>query len=290
MIKTTQQNGLQKSETLNHIQSIITKHLNVSRMYIIGKRLLLKQQHSSYANESNQTILHTHYDLLVFTIKSYPNGIAEVQDQIAATTDGTYNATIFLHREIHLQQLAQKQQFFFYNVIKPENLLFQNSDYYYNPLPFSNSEIPINFLTEFWESKRTTASAFIEAVKGVKKPTASGVVLFNLHQAAEQISLGLIAVFLNYYPTYFHLTYLFDICSHFTEIVANLFESKLESQMKLINLLTKNPCHIRKDKPLVMADNEIRYLLNLLESYLHVSSNLVNVKLKLEKENQTKHK
>lgn len=290
MLKATHQNGLQKTEALNHIQSIIIKHLNVSRIYIIGKRLLFQQHYSNYANESKELILQTHFDLLVLTIKSYPNGIGELQDQIAATSDGTYQATIFLHRELHLQQLAHKQQVFFYNVIKPENLLFQHSDYYYHPLPFSKPEIPIHFLTEFWENKRTTASAFMEAVKGVKKPAASGVVLFNLHQAAEQISLGLIAVFLNYYPTYFHLSYLFDICSHFTEIVDNLFESKLESQMKLIHLLTKNPCHIRKDKPLVVEDNEIGYLLNLLESYLDLSSNLVNEKLKLEKENQTKRK
>lgn len=287
MIKTTQHIGHQKPEPLINIQSTITKHLNVSRIYMIGKRLLLKQQHSNYPNESKETILQTHYDLLVFTIKSYPNGISEVQDQIAATSDGTYDATIFLHREIHLQQLTQKQQYFFYNIIKPKNLLFQDPNYYYNPLAFINPTIPVNFLVEFWKNKQTTALSFLEAVKGVKKPTASGVVLFNLHQAAEQISLGLIAVYLNYYPTYFHLNYLFNICSHFTEVVANLFDSKIKNQMNLINLLTQNPCHIRKDKPLVLTNSEISYLQNILERYIVESSNLVNEKLKLQNKNQT---
>lgn len=281
MIKTKQQNGHQKSETLNHIQSTITKHLNVSRMYIIGQRLLLKQQHSNYANGSKQTILHTHYDLLVFTIKSYPNGIAEVQDQIAAISDGTYQATIFLHREIHLQQLAQKQQFFFYNIIKPENLVFQHPDYYYNPLPFSNPEIPVNFLTEFWENKYSTAFAFLEAVKGVKSPTAGRVVLLNLHQAAEQISLGLIAVFLNYYPTYYHLSYLFSICCHFTDLVSQLFYVSTEKEKKLMGILTQNTSHIRKDKPLLLLDEEILFLQNTLENFISKSNVLVAEKLNI---------
>ncbi|RAR46499.1 hypothetical protein [Flavobacterium lacus] len=146
-----------------------------------------------------------------------------------------------------------------------------------------NPKPPLNYLIDFWTIKRTTAIAFLEAAKGIRNPTKTGVILFNFHQLTEQICLGLIGVFLNYYPTYFHLNYLFDICSHFTDLISNLFLSKDENEKRVFELLVKNPSQIRKDKPLLLHDTEILTLQNILEKFIEESNLLVNHKISIYK-------
>ena len=172
--------------------------------------------------------------------------------------------------------------------MKHENLVFQQPNYYCNPFPFSNAKIPVNNLTAIWETRVKTARSFIVAVKSLKKSNGSGgVVIFNLHQAAEQLCLGLIAVFLNYYPNYFHLPYLFSICSHFTDLVSNLFMGIPENEKKLLEMLTQNVSFLRKDMPLDLTSEALTFLENTLVNFLSESNNLVTEKLKNSLESQT---
>ncbi|RAR46500.1 hypothetical protein B0I10_11835 [Flavobacterium lacus] len=134
MILSTPQSPSTKKDALISITEVITNHLSVSRIYIFGKRLLINRQSSCFSDENQDNVLKSHFDLLVFTIKSYPDGIAFIQDQIEKVTEGSSSATIYLHREIHLQQLTEKQSFFFYNIMKSGNLIFKNSNYYFNSI------------------------------------------------------------------------------------------------------------------------------------------------------------
>ncbi|GGD35306.1 hypothetical protein [Flavobacterium orientale] len=289
MLHAIPKESLQIPEALLPIITRITNYLDVSRIYCFGKRQFTKQQNSAIFKEDKEVTLAIHYDLLVFTIKSYPSGIAGLQDEIATTSNVVSTATLFLHREIHLQQLRDEQQYFFYSIMKPENLVFEQSNYYFKPLPFSNPKIPINNLTEVWKTRVETARSFIAAVKPITKSSASGsVIIFNLHQAAEQLCLGLIAVFLNYYPNYYHLPYLFSICAHFTDLVSDLFICIPENKKNLIGMLTQNVSYIRKEKPLVLTNEGLYFLENTLENFLNESNKLVAQKLKNDVESQIK--
>ncbi len=271
----TPQSYTPKKEALFQIVDVITSHLNVSRIYIMGKRLNIEKQASNYFNNNREIILKFHFDLLVLTVESYSNGIASVNDLIEKKWKGLFTATIYLHREIHLQQLAEKQYYFFYRIMKSENLIFQNPNYYCSPLSFSKPTVTVDYLLDFWQLRFATATAFLEAAERVKHPCKTGAVLFIFHQLAEQICLGLIAVFLNYYPAYFQLNYLFNICSHFTDLTIKLFTPCNEKEKKLIELLCMNPSQIRKDKPVTLDSDEVLILHNLLKNFVLESSGLV---------------
>lgn len=241
----------------------------------MGKRLRIERQSSNYFNNERETVFESHFDLLVLTVESYPNGIATINDLIENKWKGLFKATIYLHREIHLQQLAEKQYYFFYRIMKSDNLIFQNPNYYCNPLSFSKPTVTVKYLPDFWHQKFITATAFLEAAERIKRPCKTGVALFVFHQLAEQICLGLIAVFLQYYPAYFQLNYLFSICSHFTDLTTKLFTPRNEKEKKLIELLCMNPSYIRKDKPVTLDSDEVLILHNLLKNFILESSALV---------------
>lgn len=275
--------GEKKDAILFQIVELLSKHLNVSRIYLVGKRCLVKRVNSNFLTSAQETVLEIHFDLLVLTIQSYPNGIATINDLLKKHFSDNFEATIYLHREIHMQQLSEKQHFFFYKIIRPEFLIFQNNDFYFKPLRFSESRVPIDYLVDFWGVKYSASLAFLDAVNGVKNPKESGVVLFNLHQIAEQICLGLIAVFMNYYPLYFQLDYLFKICNQFTDLATKLFTPANDIERRAFELLNRNSSHIRRDQPLLLDELEIQLLKETLHLFVMESSTIVTKRINMYK-------
>lgn len=80
-------------------------------------------------------------------------------------------------------------------------------------------------------------------------PTGELVQEVLLHQAVEQLCLGLINTFLGYRPHYFALGYLFDLCENFSTLTTAIFPRYTMEDKRLFKRLTANLSQLRYSEP-----------------------------------------
>lgn len=259
------------------IAGIITSLTESYAIYCFAQR----NEHSSsegigFGENHHET---SHYYLLVF-VKTIPdNAQADIAYAISQETQGRCKATLLLHTLKSVRSDKAGQKFFFQNAINGGWLFFENWD---EKFPFDNSlatERNAEKLREYWRNRKIIALALLEAEFTIESDSVDQLKVSMLHQAVEQLCLGLIYVFLGYRPNHFALGYLFDLCDLFTPLASDFFPRKAKEEAVIFKELGRHASQLRHSALRFQYGNNTMLLERRCKSFYESAVKLGNAEL-----------
>ncbi len=225
------------------IVRIITSLAETYAIYSIAHHNLFFASQGIGSLETQQD--SSHYYLLVF-VKTIPNNAqADIAYAISQETQGRCKATPLLHTLKSVRRDKARQRYFFQNAINGGALFFGNWN---GKFPFDialKTERNADKIRKYWQNRTFIALALLEAEFTIDNDNVDELKVSMLHQAVEQLCLGLIFVFLGYRPNHFALGYLFDLCDLFTPLASDFFPRKAKEEAAIFKELCRHASQLR---------------------------------------------
>lgn len=229
----------------NQITTIITTALSTYGIYCFGERKTHEAQKSVYSQTKPTSA--THYYVLVIVSTMPQNIMADLGFLIKTQTKGRCTATLLIHTLRDLRRDKTKQASFFQKIIFEGVTWFEDWSNTTAPNLASASIIKCKEIESYWLDRKIIVDGLIDSATTLDPNDADILKITFLHQAVEQLSLGLIHTFLGYRPHHFALPYLFELCDLFTPIASELFPRKTRQELTFL-------------KPLFRSINDMRHL------------------------------
>jgi len=238
--------GINKSDPLELITTIITDTIETMAIYYFGKRSINQSLTNTILDESQVNFENSHYYLFVIVNQYTPDAAANLADRIKRQTGGQHTATILLHKKTSLKQKRGDQQFFFLNIMQSAPLIFRKEEnipyMIVEETPARNLNSTIHYASS---RKRNVSTIWGWVYNDCDLDSSVEVKASGLHQVMEQMCLALIRVFLGYTPNYFSLDHLFNLCAYFTTITTDFFPLKTPEDQSLFKILKQQPSILR---------------------------------------------
>lgn len=176
-----------------------------------------------------------HLYLLVFADAAEDGCEAVVAGLIGKKSEGKVTATVLVYRVAGLARVKGNHRHFLGEVLASGTVIFRKEGY---AIPeFVTASPDDKAKMDYWNHCRYMAICCLEAETAIENPNAEPVQAALLHQAAEQVCLGLVYVFLGCRPNYFALGYLLELCELFLPDVADLFPRRSAEEQKRFAVL-----------------------------------------------------
>ena len=266
-------------ERYSELVATITNALGPCTIYAFGYRH--KTIACSILNETTARSQCTHFDLLVFSRTSKPNAAADLANLIRERLGVA--VSLLLHKPTDLVTKQSCQQWFLWNILHRAQRLSLDK----TAIPFlPDDRIPVrdaNAVRGYWLKCEAVAAFYINAAADSAHLGVGLIKIALLHEAAAQIGLGLIRIFLGYTPNHFGLSHLLDLCGHFTDLPAETFIQKTPEQQKRYKMLCAPPTMLRHWQRLDADENDFTVLLHTCTEFLENAKLLAAAELeKLE--------
>lgn len=238
-MKTIDNQGLQQ------ISKIIVERISTSSIYCFGERKQVQAIENPFQEFVCSHKEQSHFYLMVLTDDYIINAVADISDTIKTKTDGRYTVTLIFYKVKHSHYLPKNQHYFYYQIIAKGYKVYERED---NPVTVSIEQIPlrnIDAVGMYWNDRKKIAGQYMESEHQIDYNDTAFVQEQMLHTAVEQISLGLINVFLGYLPDHFALSYLFELCEIFTPLTSDIFPQATSEDKRLFDLLKRHPSSLR---------------------------------------------
>ncbi|PBI83536.1 hypothetical protein BSF41_45220 [Flavobacterium sp. ACN2] len=233
---------------LQTVSSIIADCISTSSIYCFGEKKQFHAVENPFQECASGEKQNTHYYLLILTDEYISNAVADISDIIKNKTEGRFTATLLFYKTKFRHSLTHNQLYFYYQVVTRGNKVYEREN---SPLNISFDGIPefkIERIKSYWKNRNLIAETYLDSVGNVDYTSTGFVQESMLHIAVEQICLGLISVFLGYYPDHFSLLYLFEICEIFTPLTSDIFPRSTSEDKAMLELLKVNPASLRWSK------------------------------------------
>lgn len=230
---------------LQTISNIIIESISTSSIYCFGEKKQIKTIANPFQEFVSTQKEHTHFYLMVLTDEYVINAVADISDIIKTKTEGHYTVTLLLYKPKSGHYLTPNQLYSYYQIVTKGYKVYERENM---PLPISFAETPkrnVDYIRSYWKNRNEVAETFIKSQNQIDYMHTGFVQDSMMHIAVEQICLGLINVFLGYYPDHFSMGYLFDICEIFTPLTSEIFPRTTSEDKRLFDLLKTNPSSLR---------------------------------------------
>lgn len=230
---------------LKTVSSIIADCISTSSIYCFGEKKQFHAFDNPFQESASGEKQNTHYYLLVLTDQYIINAVADISDIIKHKTQGRYTATLLFYKTKFRHSLTHNQKYFYHQVVSKGYKAYEREN---SPLIISFDKLPkfkIKRIRSYWKNRKIIAETYLESVDNVDYASTGFVQESMLHIALEQTCLGLISVFLGYYPDHFSLSYLFEICEIFTPLTSDVFPRNTSEDKAMFDLLKVNPASLR---------------------------------------------
>lgn len=165
--------------------------------------------------------MNEHLYLLVFANGAREGTEQEINDVLLRETGGSAGATVLLYDTKRLSRVKGNHRYFLKEAIGGAECLYRKKGC---AIPeFGAVTYDLKARLDYWNHCKYMAICYLEAETAIENPNAEPVQAALLHQAAEQISLGLIYGFLGCRPNWFELGYLLDLCILFLPKTGEIF-------------------------------------------------------------------
>ncbi|TRX30895.1 hypothetical protein FNW52_19470 [Flavobacterium sp. ZT3R18] len=229
----------------NKISGIITSYIKTSAIYCFGKSESMPSQNSAFFHKEENKNMSTHFYLLVLEEEHKENAVHDLADIIKSKTKGRCTATLLIHNVTELKTKQSDQQYFFWKVLQDGQLLYQNKEaspaLNFEEQPKRNLKSAKNYL----RNRNVIVNTISEWQSDYDWSPYSPLKGVILHHAVEQTCLALIRLFLGYTPNHFSLSYLLDICKHFSPQTGEYFPRRTEQDMQLFKILSQSTWTLR---------------------------------------------
>jgi hypothetical protein len=170
----------------------------------------------------------------------------------------------------------QQGQLIFKNVAEPAILHFDK-------IPSRNIKSTGNYL----QQRNLIVNTLMEHENFENKGATKVNTVFK-HLIVEQISLGLIRLFLGYTPQHYSLGFLFDLCEHFTSLTAEIFPRKTENDKALFRTLANGTSFLRYGAADTVDYSDYEILRNRCDEFAQRASELTKNELeRIQNKNNT---
>ena len=177
-----------------------------------------------------------HFYVLVHSRENREDITALIQAAVRDRFEGKHRVTILIHRLKNLRKQSHNQMYFYENVVNRGLLVY------------NDPQFPINFIPEgltkdhdhsktFWQNRIMAATQLVDSAAALTKNDQALLKNTLLHQATEQVALGIIELFLGYHPATHSLTCLLSLVK-FTQEIEIPFGNATEQEQRLYKLLT----------------------------------------------------
>jgi len=191
----------------------------------------------------------THLYLLVFAAATQPGSMEKIEKAMAKKSAGAITATVLLYQTSKLSRVKGNHRCFLREVTDFGESLYRRTDCI---IPeFVTIKLDVSAKKDYWNHCKYMATCCLEAETAIENPNAEPMQAVLLHQATEQICLGLIYAFLGCRPNHYALGYLLDFCELFLPDVTDIFPrqsieekarfSKLELRMESLRYRLSHP-------------------------------------------------
>lgn len=257
----------------------ITKTLAPCTVYLFGYRIQNTATTSIMLRLAGAPPEMHHLDFLVFSDKATPNAAADIANMVFERSQGVVTVSLLLHKVTELKTKQVDMQWFFWSVLRDGHRLCLDT----LAPPYSLSGyVPVRnakAVREYWLKCEAVAGLYIESAAESLRLDVERVKISLLHQAVEQLALGLVRVFLGYTPNYFGLGFLLDLCGHFTDLPTKLLYCGTEDRQRRFKLLCAPPSLLRHSLRLETNEGDFRSLLQSCREFACSSAKAANLEL-----------
>jgi len=177
-----------------------------------------------------------HFYVLVHSRENREDITALIQAAVRDRFEGKHRVTILIHRLKNLRKQSHNQMYFFESVVNRGLLVYNDPLLLVNFIPEGLTR-DYGHSKTFWQNRIMAASQLLDSAGELT--TNDQALLKNtlLHQATEQVALGIIELFLGYHPATHSLACLLSLVK-FTQEIEIPFGNTTEQEQRLYKLLT----------------------------------------------------
>jgi hypothetical protein len=225
----------------------IRKQIKADAIYWFSYHKTNEASDSVLFPQMEQDTEKAHFGLLVFAAEIPQNFIADTTESIRQQSAGTCTVTLLVCETAAIQCPGQ-HQWLLHNIMTEGFRLYRRRSrralLHFTETPGRNTQK----IEKYWNQRKYIATCFLEAENAIENPNGDTVQVALMHQALEQLCLGLIYVFLGHRPDNFGLAYLLGLCDVFTPLATEIFPQATEHDQRLLRVLSANH-HTLRHKP-----------------------------------------
>jgi len=215
---------------LAEISEIIRGFVKVRAIYCFGYSVTdFDKKQKAFSKE----LPSYHFYLLVLNSEHRQNIVPELQALIRKKFAGKYTVTILQHRAQYLRNQAVNQKQFINSVVRNGLEIYNNPDHPFYETPVA-AERDLAFSKNYWDNRMRLAEGFLRLVH-TEQPIILNVLI---QQAVQQMTVGLIDLFMGYHPNIYSTNYLLRLLECIPEL-PKLFTDSDEDH-RLRQLLSAN--------------------------------------------------
>ena len=256
------------------VVDLIVKAFAPCTIFAFGHRNNTNSVSSLLSTQPNIVTGSHHFDLLVLSNKTLPNGGSTITNTIAESSNKTITASVLLHKVTDLATKQASQQCFFDNVLHYGQRLCLDTTappYLLNNMPTRDIETD----TAYWFKCFAVAQFNLQAAADSEHLDITLCKIALLNTAATQIALGLLRVFLGYTPNEFGLKYLLQLCGNFTNLPSQLFHQQTAEAIRRYKMLCAPTAMLNHWTRLNAAEEDFLWLLDACTAFLQLATELV---------------
>ena len=268
-------------DALNQISNVISETFKIRSIYCFGYATIHETRNKTKKGNYSDNLPRYHFYLLVVNLETFENAL--IQNLIRTKFEGRYKVTVLNHSSDYVRKKNKNQQYFFDKIIANGLLIYNNPLY----VVYAKNAIvkrDLEFSKKYAENRILIAQQHFSLAQNCFNDDSAMIKKVLYRKTIEQISIGLIYLYLGYYSAKCSLNYLFSLLKY-TKEVELPFNLKDEKEKALYMFMTQNPEVSEQN----ILQNEILEYNKLLEqkcrAYLKYGIQLAESKLgKLEKE------
>lgn len=219
------------------------------------------------------------YDLLVVTSQGDRRSDYELQDIIESRCRGEVAVTVLVHDIGYVSRRIAEGQYFF-TQIRHEAILLYDAGRTPLPKAVECDLVRVRWMAEQdFDRWRRQSRAFYRSAEFNLDAGEWKIVLFMLHQAAEQIYQAILLAFTGYKPTTHNLDKLKRYTNRFSVELALLFPRNSEVEDRLFRLLLSGYVDARYKEDFVVAEGDARLLTERVGQLLEIAERVCGNRL-----------
>lgn len=187
------------NNALSEISESILTGINARAIYCFGYRIV-NQEGVEGKNNFTRNFPDFHFYLLVLHKEHIQNAASVLQAKIHEKFDGKYQATILCHSLKNFSRYGQNKKWFFQTIIQNGIVAYNNPI-----IPFSlrdtDTQRDFESTRLYWKNRTMAADQFLALADSCQSNEEALMKNTLIHQAVEQMALGLINVITGYNPT-----------------------------------------------------------------------------------------
>lgn len=224
---------------LTKISTVLTEAFKIRTIYCFGYATIHNLDKKIKSTHYSENLPRYHFYLLVVYLEPTTNAITSMQSLIRTKFEDQYKITVLNHSSNYVRKKNQNQRYFFDTIIA-NGLLVYNNPLYLMYAAILDTERDLNFARKYVKGRIQIAQQLFSLAQNCFNDDSAIIKKVLFCKTMEQISIGLIYLFLGYHSGKFSINYLFSLLKYIKEVELP-FDFKDTKDKALYQFMSENP-------------------------------------------------